>query len=135
MFKHALRWQSQFLPDGSVRWESPNGLVHFSDPGSLTTVNGRANYTMSAPSREAVYVDEKLREVLALHEVPPGTPGYWHDPSDPDLSSQIPGDPPPGAVNRAPPGPPGNAPDPPGDDPDPPDATLPWHGGDELGPG
>jgi|GEM_PF-456503 len=135
MFKHALRWQSQFLPDGSVRWESPNGLVHFSDPGSLTTVNGRSNYTMSAPSREAVYVDEKLREVLALHEVPPGTPGYWHDPSDPDLSSQIPGDPPPGAAHRAPHGPPGNAPDPPGDDPEPPDATLPWHGGDELEPG
>ncbi|WP_345472542.1 DUF222 domain-containing protein [Glutamicibacter ectropisis] len=68
MFKHALGWQATYLPDGSVNWRSPHGVVCIELPGSVTNVQNFDFEKEQTPMLPTVALNERVRKVLGWFE-------------------------------------------------------------------
>lgn len=71
MFKHALGWQATYLPDGSVNWRSPNGVMCIELPGSVTNVQNFNFEKDQTPMLPTVQLNDRVRRVLGWVD-PPG---------------------------------------------------------------
>lgn len=74
MFKHALGWQSTYMPDGSVNWRSPNGILQVELPGSVTSVQNFDFERNQTPMLPASELPARIRRVLG-----------WYDPPDAEV--------------------------------------------------
>lgn len=70
MFKHVMGWQATYLPDGSVNWRSPNGVMCVELPGSVTTVQNFDFEKEQTPMLPTVQLDDRVRRVLGWVEPP-----------------------------------------------------------------
>ena len=72
MYKHALGWQSTYMPDGSVLWRSPHGVTQVELAGSITSLESFDPDPIRNPMLPAIKVTDQLRRVLGWHnESPP----------------------------------------------------------------
>lgn len=70
MFKHALGWQSTYMPDGSVNWRSPNGVLQVELPGSVTSVQNFDFERNQTPMLPASELPVRIRRVLGWYDPP-----------------------------------------------------------------
>ncbi|MNW26301.1 HNH endonuclease [compost metagenome] len=70
MFKHVLGWQATYLPDGSVNWRSPNGMICVELPGSVTSVQNFDFEKEQTPMLPTVQLNDRVRRVLGWLEPP-----------------------------------------------------------------
>lgn len=71
MYKHALGWQSTYMPDGSVMWRSPHGVIQTELPGSIRSLESFDPDPIRNPMLPTIEVTEQLRRVLGWHDPPP----------------------------------------------------------------
>lgn len=70
MFKHALGWQATYLPDGSVNWRSPHGVICIELPGSVTNVQNFDFEKDQTPMIPPVQLTDQVRRVLGWFDPP-----------------------------------------------------------------
>lgn len=70
MFKHALGWQATYLPDGSVNWRSPHGVICIELPGSVTNVQNFDFEKDQTPMIPPVQLTDQVHRVLGWFEPP-----------------------------------------------------------------
>jgi len=70
MYKHALGWQSTYLPDGSVEWRSPHGVIQIELPGSIKCAQLFDPDPMRNPMLPTIELNEQVRRVLGWHDSP-----------------------------------------------------------------
>ncbi|WP_413455477.1 DUF222 domain-containing protein [Glutamicibacter sp. FR1] len=70
MFKHVLGWQATYLPDGSVNWRSPNGMICVELPGSVTSVQNFDFEKEQTPMLPTIELNDRVRRVLGWLEPP-----------------------------------------------------------------
>ena len=68
MYKHALGWQSTYMPDGSVLWRSPHGLIQTELAGSIRSLESFDPDPIRHPMLPAIKVTDQLRRVLGWHD-------------------------------------------------------------------
>lgn len=71
MYKHALGWQSTYMPDGSVLWRSPHGVIQTELPGSIRSLESFDPDPIRNPMLPSIEVTDQLRRVLGWHDPPP----------------------------------------------------------------